>query len=323
MRSALAAAALLLPCLVAEPAWATEPPTAAPAADAAPAVHDDVPRNEPAALEPFIALTTTPRKNVRLDFGFARLSVGDVSASSFAFTTAYTFAPADGDFALDMKLPIGSVEGFLLGDIGFDFRWRALATPAGTRVAIGFSFVLPSTLLNSLGGNSDEIQVRREGSVVYDELDLFPIRYWNMTPAFALSQRAGPVLVTADAGLAFVLASKLRNRYEAPRPEFAVRYDLAVSVLAYREMLAGVVELNGLSWVTDQSGDVKDGPTRPMGTGLTLTFGARFAPDPHVLLSGGVQVPITGSEKSGTFDLSNLYLHDLSVVAEARFLLPG
>jgi hypothetical protein len=280
-------------------------------------------RNEPAPLEPLAAIGTTPLKNVRLGFGFASLEAGGVEASSFAFTTGYTFAPARGDFSLDMELPIGSVGELMLGDIGFDFRWRALAAPGGTRVALGFGFVLPSSLLNSLGGSNDEIYLRRLESDVYDELNLFPVRYWNMTPYFALSQRAGPILVTGDAGIAFLLASKMRNRYEAPRPEFAVRYDLAVSALLYREMVSGVLELGGLSWMTDQSGDEKDGPLRRTGTGLTLTLGLRFAPAPQAMFSLGFQIPVTGEPKVGTYDLSNLYFHELSFIAEARFLLPG
>jgi len=279
-------------------------------------------RSEPAVLEPFITIGTTPRKNVRLDFGFAALE-HNVEASSFTFTTAYTFAPARSDFSLDMKLPIGSVGEFLLGDIGFDFRWRALAAPSGTRLAIGFDFVLPSSLLNSLGGSNDEIAARREQSEVYDELNLLPIRYWNMMPYIAISQRAGPILVSGDAGIAFLLASKERNRYEAPRPEFAVRYDLAVSALFYREMVSGVIELNGLSWITDQSGDFKDGPLIETSTGVTLTLGLRFAPAPQAMLSVGFQVPVVGDPKMGTYDLSNLYFHELSFIAEARFLLPG
>lgn len=288
------------------------------------AATSGVPRSEPAALEPLVAIGTTPRKNIRLGFGFASLEHGGVEASSYAFTTAYTFAPARGDFSLDMELPIGSVGEFMLGDIAFDFRWRALAAPGGTRVALGFGFVLPSTLLNSLGGSNDEIWARRLESEVYDELNLFPIRYWNMTPYFAFSQRAGPVLVTADAGLSFLLASKMRNRYEAPRPEFVVRYDLAVTALLYREMVSGVLELGGLSWATGQSGDEKDElQGDPLKTGLTLTLGLRFAPAPQAMFSLGFQYPIVGEPKVGTYDLSNLYFHELSFILEARFLLPG
>lgn len=322
MSRAFAAFALLL--LVGGPA-AADPPGGRPRhrRGHAAAAASGVPRNEPMALEPLIAIVTTPRKNIHLGLGVASLEVGDVSATSLAFTTGYTYAPSNGDFSLDMELPIGSVGGFLLGDIAFDFRWRALATPNRTRVALGFGFVLPSSLINSLGGNSDEIAVRRMEEDVYDELDLLPIVYWNMTPYFALSQRAGPILVTADAGLAFLLASKERNHYESPRPEFAVRYDLAISALIVKEMLSAIVELNGLSWVTDRSGDLKDGPTRDMGTGLTLTFGSRFAPDEHVQIAAGLQVPLAGSPKSGVFDLTNLYFHELSFVAEVRFVLPG
>lgn len=288
---------------------------------AAPAFGEP-PRDEPLVLEPLVALGTTPRRSIRLDFGYAGVEARGTSATSLTFTAGYTFAPEDGDFSLDMKLPFGSVGEFLLGDIAFDFRWRALATEGGTRVAIGFSFVLPSVLINSLGGSNDEIALRRSEDTVYDELNLFPIRYWDMAPSFALSQRVGPLLVTADAGLAFMLASKTRNRYEAPRPEFAVRYDLAVTGMIVRDRFSGVLEVNGLSYATGISGDVKEPQElRSKGTGLTLTLGTRFAPDPRVELSAGVQVPLIGSDKIGTYDLTHLYQHELSVLVEARFLI--
>lgn len=302
-RTAWRALALLSLALVSTPAFA------------------DPPRNEPLVLEPVVALGTAPRRAVRLTFGYAGVKARGTSAASLAFTAGYTFAPEDGDFSLDMKLPFGSVGQMLLGDIAFDFRWRALSTDGGTRVALGFGFLLPSVLINSLGGNNDEIWLRRSEDTLYDELNLLPIRYWDMSPAFALSQRIGPVLVTADAGLAFILASKTRNRYEAPRAEFAVRYDLAVSGMIVRDVFAGVLEMNGLSYATDISGDDKDGALRPKGTGLTLTFGARVAPDPRVVLSAGLQVPLVGSDKIGTYDLTHLYVHELSAFVEARFLI--
>jgi hypothetical protein len=286
-----------------------------------PAAVDGRRHNEPAVLEPLVTVATTPRKNVSLGFGFADLEHRGAEESSFTFTTGYTYVPRGGDWSLGMKLPIGSVGEFLLGDIAFDSRWRALNAPGGTRIALGFTFVLPSSLLNSLGGSNDEIRIRREESLVYNGLNLLPIRYWNLGPYFALSQRAGPILITGDAGLFFLLASKERNRYESPRPEFAVRYDLAVTALFYREMIGGVIELNGLSWITDQSGDNKDGPLIRTGTGLTLTLGLRFLPAPPALLTVGVQIPITGDYKVGAYDLTNLYFHELSVIAEARFLL--
>jgi hypothetical protein len=312
MRVAISASLLLVAGVM--PAGATPPPAHDVPATAL--AHD-----EPGALEPFVALGTTPRRNVRLDFGFASIESGGADASSFAFTAGYTLAPEDGDFSLDMKLPFGSVEGFLLGDIGFDFRWRVLAAPSGTRAAIGFGFILPSVLLNSLGGGNDEIAQRRRDNEVYDQLDLFPLRYWEMSPYFVLSQRVGPLLITADSGLFFMLASKERNRYESPRPEFAVHYDLSLSCLLHREMLAAVLEVNGLSYVSDIAGDLKDGPTRDKGTGLGLTIGARFQPDPHIRLGLGLQVPIRGEDKLGRYDLTALYLHEVSVMAEVSFVI--
>lgn len=302
-----------------EPARAAPPPAPEPQVEDAPPARPG--RNEPAVLEPFVGVATTPRRNVRLGFGFASIEAGGKEASSFAFTTAYTFAPEDGDFALDMELPIGSVDGFLLGDIGFDFRWRVLQARAATRAALGFGFILPSVLLNSLGGNRNEIYSRRIQSDVYDDMNLLPIRYWEMAPYFAVSHRVGPVLFTLDAGFFFLLASKERNRYESPTPELAVHYDLAVSGLLYREILAIVLELNGLSYVSEIAGDTKDGPTRPMGTGLTVTAGLRASPDPHVRISAGFQVPALGDDKLGRFDLTSLYLHEVSAVAEVAFLV--
>ncbi len=308
--------------------------------------------------EPLVAISPVPHSRVFLDVGLGGISLkssttGESSDKLTLFTSAFTLGYEYGNpyFGFNWRLPFGYISAhspiiqsipflnestdkseFMIGDMSFRFRWKVLQKPkTGSFLSLGFELVLPSALLNTLGGDYKEIRARRMSHPMYSVsggFGLLPIRYLTITPLIAFAQQIGKLTLGMDLLPSIIISSQGANRYYYTFVEFILSYDIyGVYRILKDRLLEAVLEVGGVSIITEAAGDDYNFPKVPGTTGITLTLGVKshFAKYFEALLGLQYGLPIADPTKPAKdkrgYDLSVFFRHDWSLLFRIGVLL--
>ena len=303
--------------------------------------------DRPDISDPIIAVTPVANSRVHLDVGLgsiARESGNATSQEHFSAAFSLVYEYGDEGFGFRMRLPFGQATStdtvfgataekstFMLGDMNFQFRWKALnKRDTNSYLAVGLEVTMPTSLLNTLGGKRAEILARRTNYNFYRAetgFKLMPIRYLMLGPGVAYAQKVGPVTVGAHILGNIIVACDYANLYESPHVEAILTWELygAYNILGNR-LIEAIIEIGGNHELTQTAGDITSGATQDPTGGVTLTIGARTTLMNLVEVSLGFQLPIAVNDgvsklKRGA-DLTTFYRHDWSLILRAGVLLP-
>lgn len=278
-------------------------------------------------LAPFALPLRLPRDEVGLALSVSSVDDAVHEVTAWTGTLYLESLTEDERFALRLGLPLSHVEAFLFGDIDIDAAWtayREVDEDGARMLVIAADATIPTNLLNTLGGNRDQIFVRRRSRYPdVTALNLLPIRYLQVMPHVGWMQRIGDLAFFADVGVVVALACQYANYYDSPRIEAALQYGAGAAYRLHDTddlSVALGLELTGTHFLSTVAPvDVVE-VRETRDTGLSIAPSARLLVAQKVAVDAGLVVALANEQTYLRQTPSTLWQHDFTFITQIGFL---